>query len=69
MKWHIMISKQTGVPSWPKLNTSIRILYNTSAVIKYICCLILGLLTIVYIIMTMHIGIFRLNIAGGDSRG
>ena len=44
-----MIWKQTGVPSWPKLNTSIRVLYNTSAVI---CCI--DLLTIVYIIMTMQ---------------
>ena len=59
-----MISKQTGLPTWPKLNTSIRVLYNTSAVI---CCI--DLLTIVYIIMTMHVGIFRMNIAGGDSRG
>ena len=30
-----MIWKQTGLPPWPKLNTSIRVLYNTSAVI---CC-------------------------------
>ena len=45
---------------WLTLNTSIHVLYNTPAVTLE---LILGLITIAYIIMTMHL--FSMNIAGG----
>ena len=31
-----MISKQTGQPLWPTLNTSIRVLYDSSAVISLV---------------------------------
>ena len=59
-----MLSKQTGkaIVAYVKYN------YSRSVRLQYISCyvaLILGLLTIAYIIMTVHV--FIRNIAGGDS--
>ena len=44
--------------------------YKYSRTVQYLSCyvaLILGLITIAYIIMTMHV--FRMNMDGGDNRG
>ena len=56
-----------SVKSWLTLTKSVRVLYNTSAVIYYYYdALILGSITIAYIIMTMHDIVFSMNIAGDD---
>ena len=44
--------------------------YKYSRTVQYLSCYvasILGLITIAYIIMTMHV--FSMNMAGGDNRG
>ena len=60
-----MISKQTG----KAIVAYVEYKYSPTVGIQYLSCyvaLILVLLTIAYIIMTMHV--FRMNTAGGDSR-
>ena len=45
--------------------------YKYSRTVQYLSCyyvaLILGIITIAYIIMAMHV--FSMNMAGGDNRG
>ena len=59
-----MISKQTG----KALVAYVEFKYSRTLGLQYISCqvaLILGLLTMAYIIKTMHV--FSMNVAGGDS--
>ena len=78
-KWHVVLSKQTGLPSWlsgtdinyVKRQRMTYVEYKYSHTVQYLSCYdasILGLLTIyAYIIMTMHV--FSMNITSGDNLG